>query len=134
MARTARHLRGHLWRTVSRARRISHTAPPHGVLFDSRYLYFSTFHWHRLINGNSGFLPPSYLQFIEKMHDFPGDAALDYLRARGVEYVTVHGAFFEEGFPEVVEGLSARRDLEFLSSAALGRGESRLYRFQEMSL
>jgi hypothetical protein len=102
-----------------------------GFYRDARYLYFSTFHWQRLVNGNSGFSPPSYLQFIEKMQDFPGDAALDYLRARGVEYVTVHGAFFEEGFPEVVEGLSARRDLEFLSSARWEGGESRLYRFKK---
>ncbi len=30
---------------------------PVGFFFDTRYLYFSTFHWHRLVNGNSGYCP-----------------------------------------------------------------------------
>ena len=25
--------------------------------YDTRYMYFSTFHWRRMLNGNSGFLP-----------------------------------------------------------------------------
>ena len=34
-----------------------------GIHFDNAYIYFSTFHWQRLVNGNSGFFPPSYEEF-----------------------------------------------------------------------
>jgi hypothetical protein len=97
---------------------------------DTRYLYFSTFHWQKLVNGNSGFSPPSYLEFIERVGDFPSGRALDYLRSRQVQYIGVHGAFYEEGFPQVVDALAARSDLEFVSSVRWEGGESRLYRFK----
>src|SRR4029077_15035763 len=70
---------------------------PLGYYFDTRYLYFSTFHWHPMVNGNSGYFPKSYEEMTERERDFPSEAAIDYLRSRGVDYFTVHGAFFEPG-------------------------------------
>ena len=55
-----------------------------------RYMYFSTFIWHRLLNGHSGFFPQSYIDFLKQTIDFPSAPSMAYLRGRGVQYVTWH--------------------------------------------
>ena len=75
---------------------------PLGYYFDTRYLYFSTFHWHPLVNGNSGYFPKSYEEMTERERDFPSDSAVEYLRSRGVDYVAVHGAFYRAREPTAV--------------------------------
>ena len=37
---------------------------PTASLDDPAYLYYSTFHWQSLVNGYSGFFPPSYLRLV----------------------------------------------------------------------
>lgn len=94
------------------------------------YLYFSTFHWQTLVNGQSGWLPPSYLDLLDEEKDFPSEKAIAYLRQRGVEYVGVHGAFYDpKKFAEVIAALDARRDIELVTKAPWEGSESRLYRF-----
>jgi hypothetical protein len=68
---------------------------------------------------------------IERVREFPGDRALQYLRARGVTHVGVHGAFYydERRFRQVAEQLDARTDLEMIASTRWAGSESRLYRF-----
>jgi hypothetical protein len=97
---------------------------------DTRYMYFSTQHWQKMVNGNSGFFPRSYYELIERMRDFPADRAVDYLRRRGVTHVALHGAFYEHErrFREVVERLEGRPDFELASSTRFAGSESRLYR------
>ena len=66
-------------------------APPY---YDPRYAYMSTFHWMPLLNGYSGFYPPSYLRRLGRLADFPDDASVASLRRENVKYVIVH----EEGY------------------------------------
>jgi hypothetical protein len=98
---------------------------------DTRYQYFSTQHWQKMVNGNSGFFPRSYYEMIERVRDFPDDRAMQYLRERGVTHIGVHGAFYydERRFRQVAEQLDARTDLELLASTRFAGSESRLYRF-----
>jgi hypothetical protein len=104
---------------------------PVGYFFDARYLYFSTFHWHRLVNGSSGYAPKSYEEMTERERDFPSDAAIEHLKSRGVDYVTVHGAFIEPGkFQSIVETLEGRADLTLVVAAPWEGSESRLYRLR----
>jgi hypothetical protein len=94
------------------------------------YLYFSTFHWQKLVNGQSGWLPPTYLDLLEEEKDFPSENAIAYLRRRGVEYVSVHGAFYDpKQFAGVIAALDARSDLQLVTKAPWEGSESRLYRF-----
>jgi hypothetical protein len=58
---------------------------------DPIYMYYSTFHWQRLVNGYSGFFPPSYLELAAFMRTFPDARSLDALRQRGARYAIVHG-------------------------------------------
>jgi hypothetical protein len=98
---------------------------------DTRYIYFSTFHWQKLVNGYSGYFPPSYVEFQHRTRDFPSDAALAYLRDRGVEYVGWHGAFSKPGRAERTAAiLDARPDLELVAKAPWQGSESRLYRLR----
>lgn len=103
------------------------------LTFETHYLYFSTFQWHKLVNGDSGFFPPSYYELLEREQDFPSDAAIGYLKSRGVQYLTVHGAFYK-GNPDrllnTLAALDSRADMELVSAARWGGGESRLYRLR----
>jgi hypothetical protein len=104
---------------------------PLDYFFDTRYLYFSIFHWHPIVNGNSGYFPESYVQLIERELDFPSDSAVEYLRTRGVDYVAVHGAFIDPGrFRRIITTLDARHDLPLVASAPWEGSESRLYRLR----
>jgi hypothetical protein len=108
---------------------------PVGYFFDTRYLYFSTFHWHRLVNGSSGYAPKSYEELIERERDFPSDAAVEYLKRRGVDYVAVHGAFIERGkFESLVDALEGRADVTLVVAAPWEGSESRLYRLRPEAL
>lgn len=103
----------------------------YGSAFDARYLYFSTFHWQSLVNGNSGFFPPSYVELLERERSFPSEAALDYLRSRGVQYLTMHGRFTNPTrYNNTVGWLDARPDLELVAAAPWEGSESRLYRLR----
>jgi hypothetical protein len=55
-------------------------------------MYMSTFHWMPLVNGYSGFHPPSYVQRIGRMQRFPSEATVASLRRDNVRYIIVHEA------------------------------------------
>jgi hypothetical protein len=95
------------------------------------YLYFSTFHWQTLVNGQSGWLPPSYIYNTTKARSFPSDQAVVQLRSLGVKYISIHGAFYSpEALPAVLEGAAARSDLELIATTTWNGSESRLYRLR----
>ena len=66
------------------------TLPGH----EPRYAYMSTFHWMPLLNGYSGYYPPSYLAMLTGLRHFPDDGALALLRQRGARYVIVHASLY----------------------------------------
>jgi len=98
---------------------------------DGRTTYFSTFHWHRIVSGISGHYPTSYIQLASMMHDFPSDAALDYLRGRGVTHLAIHGSFYgPEAYRVVIGNLDKRTDLTLVAAAPFEQSESRLYQLR----
>ena len=54
------------------------------------YEFLSTLHWHPLVNGYSGFIPPQYAQVSDQLDAFPDPTATEVLRGLGVRYVVVH--------------------------------------------
>ena len=93
------------------------------------YMYFSTFHWHPLVNGYSGFSPKSYQDLIGAMADFPDYDTLEDLRRRGVDYVVVHGAFLRpKEYQRLVTLMDERQDLHLYSVTRWELKETRLYR------
>ena len=73
------------------------------------YEYASTFHWHPLVNGYSGFTPPQYAQLSDLLDAFPDPTAVAVLRDVGVRYVVAH-----------LDGLEAA-NRQRLANADLGR-------------
>jgi len=64
---------------------------------DSIYLYLSTYHWKRLVNGYSGFIPASTYLVRDAVRSFPDGESLDVLAALGVDTVIVHAKMLPGG-------------------------------------
>jgi hypothetical protein len=100
--------------------------------FDTRYEYFSVFHWNRLVNGNSGFTPPSYFELVARMREFPSDETIAYLRRRGVQYIAIHGRFAQQDvFARVSSSLAGRSDMRLVRSVIWEGSQSQLYKLEK---
>ena len=92
---------------------------------DATYMYYSTEHWRRMLNGYSGFAPPSYHAVLEELRGFPDARALDYLRRREVRYLLVHERFYlQGGFDRDIDTLSHAPNLALrgvFSDTTLGK-------------
>jgi len=67
--------------------------------FDVRYMFYSTRHWRRLVNGYSGGMPPSYEQLDLALQDLGSrpDRAWDVLKSHRPTHAIVHEAYYERG-------------------------------------
>jgi hypothetical protein len=54
--------------------------------------YYSTLHWKKLLNGYSGYIPPSYYEGVKATAGFPSKESIAWLKANGVKYVIVHAS------------------------------------------
>ncbi len=83
----------------------------------TKYIYYSTYHWKRLINGYSGYFPQSfYFLFLEGMKDFPSPASVGLLRELDIKYLIIHSGEYGAGEFEKIEGaLTGRADVLKLS-------------------
>ena len=84
---------------------------------DARYLYTSTFHWKTLVNGYSGFYPPTYIRRLAYLQTFPSPEALEQLHDDNVRYIVVH----EERYLDPAEGVRTVEELVRLGGKPLGR-------------
>jgi len=84
------------------------------------------------VNGYSGFNPKWYPDFLKLMEDFPDNVTVEDLRRRGVDYVVVHGAFFEpQDYRHLVARMDERQDLRLDAVTRWETKETRLYRLLE---
>jgi hypothetical protein len=100
---------------------------------DPTYMYFSTFHWQHLVNGYSGFFPPSYTLLGLSLANFPDDESMRAIKARGARYLLVHGErLYGDRYPEVITGLDKRPELTLITRKPWqledNHGEISLYR------
>ncbi len=94
------------------------------------YMYFSTRHWARLINGASGFAPPWYYDANRALM-FPSPAAIQFVRRLGATHVTLNCAFLSEGEREnALRELDANPALAVAATGTWRGAEVRLYRFR----
>jgi hypothetical protein len=92
------------------------------------YMYFSTFRWHKLLNGYSGFSPPWYPMLVEHMKTFPDEKSMADLHAHDVSIIIVHGAFFKEGdYDDLIDQMDERDDLRLLHRSRWDGSETRMY-------
>ena len=93
---------------------------------DPTYMYYSTFHWARLLNGYSGFSPSWYPRLRVASREFPSDESIGVFRERGAEYFALHEEFYPPGrYRDVVARLEGRTDVSLVGISILaGRGAS----------
>jgi hypothetical protein len=83
--------------------------------FDPHYIFWSTRHWQKLLNGYSGYYPPSYQETLRRLQRFPDADSLTLLRERHVRYLVVHLAYLEPSQrAQLLEGLLAHQELQTL--------------------
>jgi hypothetical protein len=83
--------------------------------FNIPFMYFSLWHWTRMANGYSGFIPKSYGRFREDMVFFPDTRSIAALRRLGVTYVSVNCGLY---YPDCHELMDAMRHDKRLRLAA----------------
>jgi hypothetical protein len=96
---------------------------------DPVFMYFSTFHWHPLVNGSSGFAPAWYDQLGQISRDYPSNETLDLYRRLGVQYIVLHEGYYGAHMFQRVTGDSAKQPrLQLVAADTWEEGECRLYR------
>lgn len=73
---------------------------PQQWFLNASYMVNSTRHWKPLLNGYSGFRPPSYEASYQAMSRFPSDESLLALSALGVTHIVVHQRAMNQGNPD----------------------------------
>ena len=96
---------------------------------DARHIYMSTFHWKKLVNGYSGYYPPSYLRRLDGLQSFPDASSLEILRRTGVSYVIVHLSSYESE-KQLLLDLQAIPALVALGRLKDGQGTAIVYRLE----
>jgi len=61
-----------------------------GVKKTAEYMYFSTYHWKKIVNGYSGYIPKDYWVLERNLLDFPSSDTIAVLKNIGVDYVIIH--------------------------------------------
>jgi hypothetical protein len=94
--------------------------------YETVFQYHSIFHWQPMVNGYSGYAPPSYLRLVERVQDFPSTRAVEQLREYGVEVVVLYERYSQPG--EFDRLLDACHDSTWFSEVRvmqdIGRGRS----------
>jgi hypothetical protein len=92
---------------------------------NAEYVLASTVHWKPLVNGYSGFTPPSFVRRAELLRGFPDDAAFAELQRLGVTHVAVHFARYRE--PRLTSLRDSLQTLPGLELLETGPSGERLY-------
>jgi hypothetical protein len=65
-------------------------APPGLEWQNGSYVYWSTVHWHGVVDAYSGFAPPTYPALAAILKGFPDELSREALTLRHVRYVIIH--------------------------------------------
>jgi hypothetical protein len=80
--------------------------------YEPTFMFWSTYHWHSLVNGYSGYRPDDVVETMKLMDAFPDEDSMTRLKALKVRYVLVHEAFYRRSaFSDLMLEIAQRRDL-----------------------
>jgi hypothetical protein len=80
---------------------------------EADYQYFSTAHWHAIVNGDSREWPPQFVSLTERLKTFPDGAAASTMRVVGVRYVVLHAD--RDGASDLLAPALASSDFRLLA-------------------
>jgi hypothetical protein len=96
---------------------------------DARFLYYSTFHWQRLLTGSSGYFPESFREAVRSLRRFPTDHGLALLQRRGVEFVAIDRAMCVDGeYEQITAFLDAAPRVDLVKRITAQGQEGSIYR------
>ena len=72
---------------------------------NAQYMLASTLNWVPMLNGFSGFAPPSFFRHAENLAGFPDAASIAYLRRVGVRFVVVDTSEYRPADIEAIENV-----------------------------
>jgi hypothetical protein len=81
---------------------------------NTAFMYFSIWHWLPMVNGYSGFFPPSYRSLEPALIEFPRGDTPGVLRQRGVTHVTVNCGLGYPGCDETAALMRRSKDLRLV--------------------
>lgn len=73
----------------------------------ARYMLNSTRHWKPMLNGYSGFRPPSYYENADALAAFPSASSIAWLQQRGVTHVFVQMGAYGDEMPSQLAAIPA---------------------------
>ena len=80
--------------------------------YEPTYMFWSTYHWHWLLNGYSGYTPGDHLDNMTLMETFPDDESVARLQELGARYVLVHQALYQPAdFAALMSAIAERSEL-----------------------
>lgn len=63
---------------------------------ESQRLYYSTYHWKKLVNGWSGYLSPIYGALRGRQEEFPSKSTIEDLASIGVKFIISHSGSYKK--------------------------------------
>ncbi len=97
---------------------------------DPRYAYLSIFHWKPLVNGYSGFYPPTYIRRLQDLRRFPEPFSLRALRREGVRYMVIHESGYGKDrdlYAQTLTTLEATEGLRNIGTFSDGEAAATVY-------
>ena len=91
---------------------------------EADYLYYSTAHWHPIVNGFGRTEPPDHYWIAGRMAAFAGPNSARTMRQFGVDYVVLHADRLPEGPVMLGEAMENRADFRLV------RREGEIYLFE----
>ena len=80
--------------------------------YDPGYVYYSIYHWKKIVNGYSGYVPPGYYQLNQDLKAFETPKIVKWLRKYDVKYIVLHLDKYKGSLEgqEVLEKLNSNPD------------------------
>jgi hypothetical protein len=96
------------------------------------FMYFSTHHWARLLNGYSGFFTPEYIALQERVKTFPAPDTIQVVRDAGATHLTFNCTLEPRKWrcARTIEMLDENPMLERIAAGQWEGGEVRLYKIR----
>ena len=92
--------------------------------FHASYMLNSTANWRPIVNGYSGFQPPSFYQHAQVLQGFPDEASLALLHRLGITHVFVHTTQLSAETLAMIDHTRELKLLETFGSISLYRLDS----------
>ena len=86
--------------------------------------YYSTAHWHPIVNGYARTEPPGYRDRITRIATFPSSDCADAMRAIGADYLVFHAGRYPGGAADRLEHAKSSSDFMLVGQS----GSDYLYR------